>query len=417
LEHPKILHLSTYDDFGGAARAAFRILESQIENGIDSMMLTLVKKSKHAHISTPVHSDIKIKLKLVHDYLDYYRNYSAEKNKNLFSDGNISAGLIDEINSSDCNIVHLHWISYMLSIEDIGKINKPVVWTLHDMWPFCGREHYMEENDLQIYMNNKIEVQNHNQNINVDTWKRKLKYWNSEKFSIVCPSKWLAELSKKSTLFKPSKTYVIPYPVDTNYWKPYLREAARRSLGLPLQKKLILFSAQNALSNKIKGWELLLISLKTFDKQYPNTSIELIIIGDEKNEEANSCPYKIHWLGKINDDNELLKIYASSDVAVVPSKMEAFSQVTVEAQSCGIPVIAFNVSGPSEIVLHKKTGWLAQPFDTNDFAEGIYWCIEDDSKWLQLSKEARAKTIERYSPPVIAEMYRVVYKNIMLNAT
>ena len=381
------------------------------------MMLTLVKNSKHPFIATPVHNDIKLKLKLVHDYLEYYRNYPAEKNKNLFSDGNISAGIIDEINSNDCNIVHLHWISYMLSIEDIGKINKPVVWTLHDMWPFCGGEHYLEGNELQIYINDKIDLQDHDQNINRDAWTRKLKYWNADKFSIVCPSKWLADSSRNSILFKRSRTYVIPYPVDTNYWKPSSRELARELLGLPIQKKIILFSAQNALTNKIKGWELLLSSLKTLYKKYHHTSFELIIVGDEKSEEANSCPYKIHWLGKINNDDELLKIYASSDVVVVPSKMEAFSQVTVEAQSCGIPVIAFNVSGPAEIVLHKKTGWLAQPYDTNNFAEGIYWCTEDNLTWQQLSEEARTKTIERYSPKVIAEMYKDVYDNIMANAT
>jgi hypothetical protein len=53
---------------------------------------------------------------------------------------------VKRINAWDADVVHLHWVQgEMLSIADIVRIQKPIVWMLHDMWAFCGAEHYTEE--------------------------------------------------------------------------------------------------------------------------------------------------------------------------------------------------------------------------------------------------------------------------------
>ena len=61
--------------------------------------------------------------------------------------GRVSAGLVNKINAGDAGVVNLHWISNMLSVADIGRLQKPIVWTLHDMWAFCGGEHYAPAGD------------------------------------------------------------------------------------------------------------------------------------------------------------------------------------------------------------------------------------------------------------------------------
>src|SRR5689334_15758755 len=117
---------------------------------MNSGMMALVKQTELPFITEAGPVDPRIRLKLMHDYLNYLRNYNA--GSSMQSDGEISAGLTEIINNSDCDIVNLHWISYMLSIEDISNLNKPLVWTFHDMWPLCGNEHYVDNDTLQTYL-------------------------------------------------------------------------------------------------------------------------------------------------------------------------------------------------------------------------------------------------------------------------
>ena len=185
---PKILHLSTYDQFGGAAKAAFRILESQSKSGINCSMFTLVKKTTSVLVKKIESSNLKVRIKLAHDQISNYRNQILEKSEELHSYGNISAGIIDQINNSDSDIINLHWIISMLSIEDIGKIKKPIVWTLHDMWPFCSHEHYLlsPEKMLKYSTTDPKKLQEYEHDINMETWLRKWKYWNKNNFILIC---------------------------------------------------------------------------------------------------------------------------------------------------------------------------------------------------------------------------------------
>jgi len=414
---PRILHLSTYDEFGGAARAAQRIMDAQLSIGINCVMQCLVKTGSHPNVSVPQNVNAETKLKLVHRYLQYLRNYDSTAGA-LFSYGDVSAGLAEEINQSSYDIIQLHWISYMLSIDDIGEINKPIVWTLHDMWAFCGGEHYVsDEKQLENYLlpTNAAEKQNQGagQNKNGDAWLKKAECWQTRKFVIICPSAWLANLSKKSKLLNACKTYVVPNPIDTaNLWAPFAKTPAREQLNLPTESKLLLFSAYNGISDPMKGWDLLMEALQKFFKSTGAKNIELMVLGSEKPTAGDDFPCRVHWLGKLNSDAIISKVYAAADVVLVPSRLEAFSQVCVEAQSCGVPVVAFNSGGPAEIVLHKHTGWIAKPYNTDEFSEGIGWILEDESRYAELSAASRREAVNRYSPAVIAGMYKNIYQEI-----
>ena len=399
------MHLSTYDEFGGAARAANRILMAQLEGGIDASMLTLVKHSEHPRIAI-ARVDARIKLKLVNDYMHYLRDYNNVKHKYFFSDGSVSAGLAEQINNSDADIIHLHWISYLLSIEDIGNITKPVVWTLHDMWPFCGGEHYIEE-DNSLYEDHTRVIEQAD-TVNSEIWERKCRSWKKQRFNIVSPSHWLAGRAKKSALFNSQSISVIPYPVDTNKWKPVEKDEARKKMRLPAGKKLLLFVISNGINDFVKGWDLLIDAL---DRVKENAiDAELIIAGSDEIH-ATHCPIPVRWLGRINDDTILADLYGAADVTVVPSRLEAFSQVTAEAQACGCPVAAFDIGGPNEIIIHKKTGWLAKCFEPGDLAAGISWCLGEPVH-SNLSIAARENVLEKFSYPTIGERYSRLYGSI-----
>ena len=102
---------------------------------------------------------------------------------------------IKKINESTADIVNLHWTQHeMLSISDISKINKPVVWTLHDMWGFCGAEHISWDDRWEKgYNKNNRPTHESGFDLNKWTWKRKIKYWKKP-IQIITPSNWLTRV-------------------------------------------------------------------------------------------------------------------------------------------------------------------------------------------------------------------------------
>ena len=159
------------------------------------------------------------------------------------------------MNNSILDIIHLNWVNAeMMSIEDIGKISKPIVWTLHDMWPFLGSAH-LSENPIQ---NNE----EFNKLKRIDKWVYlRKKNWRNP-INIVTPSKWLESLVKQSSLMNNWPVITIPHPIDTSYWKPDPEENSRDLVGLPGKKTIILYGADGGTLSSNKGFDLLNKSLE-----------------------------------------------------------------------------------------------------------------------------------------------------------
>lgn len=141
--------------------------------------------------------------------------------------------------------------------------------------------------------------------------------------------------------------------------------------------------------------------------------VELMLYGQEQplGESTWTCP--VHLLGVVRDDRFLALAYSAADVMVVPSRQDNLPSTTVEAQACGLPVVAFDIGGLADIVAHRETGWLANAFDIEDLAEGILWVLSDKDRRDKLSRQAREKAVERFSPDVIAEKYVRVYEEVL----
>ena len=406
-DHPKILHLNTYDELGGAGRAVQRIYRSLKTHPLRCEMITLHKTVNDSSIRTPKDIDAKIKLKLVHELLSSYRSQKDASNNILESYGEASAGILDEINGDDAKIVHLHWICNMLSIEDIGKINKQIVWTLHDMWPFSGSEHYTNDPNAYFYSHSNSAPLN---DVSYKTWIKKINLWKDKKFTIVAPSRWLASLAKKSTLFGNSAMYVIPHPIDIQCWQPQSQLNAIIEFNFKTNKKKILFIAQDPFNDFNKGWDLLQSALLSLQHDH-NVDFELVIVGNEGAIDIE-FPFTVNLLGHIKNDQKLALLYSTVDLLVVPSRSEAFSQVTLEAQACGLPAIGFDIGGIPDIIIHQQTGWISKAYDTIDFALGIKWIMEDDHRRSMLSENAKNNVVKKFSPDVIAQQYFNLYNDI-----
>lgn len=415
----KILHLSTYDNFGGAARATNRIHKALEFVGIDSKMRVVNKSTSDKNVSNWYSKKIlkKIQYEFYQRWLIKVKRIWYHENKEMHSFGTYGIGIVEEINNCDADVIHLHWISDMLSIEDIGKIKKPIVWTMHDMWAFCGAEHYaLEDQNLRFvngYLENNRTITETGPDLNRKTWMLKKKNWSNQNFTIVSTSKWLYNCAKDSVLFNNSNHYLIPYPIDCNaIWYPINKQIAREVLNLPQDSYLILMGADGGVGNPRKGGDLLKEAIIYLDK-FSSLPVELIIFGQSNPDNTTEWPKNVHWLGAVNDDRVLTLAYSASDVMVVPSRQEAFGQTATESLACGTPLVAFDIGGLSDIVLHKENGWLSKPFDTKDMAEGIQWILEDSQRHQKLSTKARQTVIDRYDPTKVALLYKEVYEAVL----
>ena len=405
----EVLHLATYESFGGAARASQRIYQALKTWPILCHMFTLLKTSEDESIFVVQPKEPHEQLKYIHALLTSNQKQKLGKNVILESYGEISAGILDKINEHQAPLVHLHWINNLLSIEDIGKINKLIVWTLHDMWPFSGIEHISYDSDAFFYENSpKVTLDN---NLSLDTFRLKQEYWYQQKFTLVAPSHWLADCARRSILFNNCDISVIPHPIDYDFWSPKNPTNSRVKLNFDINKKQILFLGQNAINDSNKGWDLLQEVLLTFF-QSSDIEFELVVVG-HSGEIVSNYPYKIHSVGEISDDEILIDLYSAVDLLVVPSRFEAFSQVTLEAQSCGLPVVGFNIGGIPDILIHKKTGWISATFDLIDFSKGINWILKEEGRSEKLGLNGRKNVIKKFSSERVSKQYYDLYQKVL----
>lgn len=412
----KILHVSTGDFHGGAARAAYRIHRALIENGIDSRMRVL-----HNGTGDPTVTGGNAKSLLRRVLGKVYQRLTARSQLGWHTDNPIrhtfwqeGADLVEELNSCDADILHVHWVSGMLSVGDVGRLRKPIVWTLHDMWAFCGGEHYAPD-DAQARFRVGYRADNRPKgergpDLNRKTWNLKRQAWANQRFTFVSPSQWLADCVRGSALLGQHPVRVVPNPLDTLYpWRPVPQDLARTALGLPLGAKLILMGADGGVRDPRKGGDLLRATVARVIEQMRGDEIHLVIYGQAGSAGTDIWPCPMHWLGAVYDDRLLALVYSAANVMVVPSRQDNLPNTALEAQACGTPVVAFDIGGLPDIVDHQETGWLAPAFDTDSLANGIEWVLSDELRARALGARARERTVARFSPQKVAAEYLRIY--------
>jgi len=409
----KILHVNTSDTHGGAARAAYRLHRALLNKNIDSKMLVQKKASDDHTVIAPT-SKFEKGINLLRPTLDnlplhQYKNRS----QSLFSPAWLPFSQIPKkIAQINPDIVHLHWIAgAMMSIQDLAKIDKPIVWSLHDMWAFTGGEHIDE--GQQHYLgrcgNSKVLKSNKDKDLSRTGWQRKQQvYAQIEDMTIVGLSDWMHQAAKSSSLLKYRNHIQLPNPIDTTAFAPFDKVEARRLFNLPIDKKIILFGAMNATSDPNKGFQHIFSALQAFSLE--NT--ELVIFGSRQPNIPLSFKQPVHYLGQLHDDVSLRVLYGAADVMVVPSLQENLSNAIMESLTCGTPVVAFDIGGNSDMIEHQKNGYLAQPFDTDDLAKGIEWLLNTPN-YQQLCNNARDKVLTHFDSQVVAKRYIALYKEIL----
>lgn len=423
----KILLINTDDAMGGAAIACLRLLKvlEQTE-GIEVKMLVQEKKRNNLNVSAIANTWIEKKMvfaRFVQERL-FFRFY--EKSKEIrfaFSPANTGIDISQHPLVQEADIIHLHWINFGFlsidSLEKLFKLNKPIVWTLHDMWVFTGGCHhsgYCENyqiacgNCTQYIKNSSPEDLSHK------VWKRKNAIFNKKfikNIAIIGCSKWLTNRAKKSSLFKDFSVKAIPNPIDISLFSPQNKIESRQKLGLPIDKKLILFVAAKV-SVIWKGFSYFQESLEILKSQSTNNQlIELIILGESDEEIIKKLPFQSYALGRISDVNQIVSIYSAADVFVTSSIQENLPNTIMEAMACGTPAVGFEVGGIPEMIEHCNNGFLAKYKSAKSLAEGINWVLFQ-ANHTELAKNARQKVVENYSEEVVAKQYLDIYRTTYL---
>jgi len=405
-----VQHLNYSDISGGAARAVYRIHQALRRHQMDSVMGVASKLSDDWSVFGPLGRVGKAMVQLQSILAAAFVRLLHTNNGVLHSPALFPLRRPKHLANLRPDILHLHWVcGEMLSIRQIGRLSGPVVWTLHDMWPFCGAEHYTEDfRWREGYASNNRPSYESRLDLNRWVWERKRKYWKRH-FHIVTPSRWLAQCVRESALMRGWPVTVIPNSLNTDVWAPVERSFARRLLGLPQDEPLVLFGALRGGQDLIKGFDLLRASLEHLRDQ--RADLRLLVFGQSAPRKPEDLGFPVHYLGHLHDDLSLRILYSAADVMVIPSRQDNLPNTGVEALSCGTPVVAFDTCGLPDIVSHHVTGYLAKAFDTEDLAAGIEWVLADSRRYAVLSRNSRVDALARFSEEVVAPQYVAVYES------
>lgn len=399
--------------------AASRLMESLKNNGIKAKLLVRDKQTEQISV-VALKQSWRLVWKFVWERIVIWKANRFKK-QNLFAVDIANTGTditsLPEFQQAD--IIHLHWINQgMLSLRNIDKIlasGKPVVWTMHDMWPCTGICHHARDC-------NKYEQECHHcpfllggggkNDLSHRVFLKKQALFSGRPVTFVACSRWLEGLAGKSALFSGHTVTSIPNPINTNLFKPRNKREARSKLMLPQEGKLILFGSVK-ITDKRKGIDYMIEACQLLAAKHPELKDELgvVVFGNRSDQLKPLLPFKVYPLDFVSNEHRLVDIYNAVDLFVTPSLEENLPNTIMEAMSCGIPCVGFNVGGIPEMIDHLHNGYVAQYRSSEDFANGIYWVLSEP-EYATLSEQACRKAVANYSEGAIAKRYIDVYNKI-----
>jgi glycosyltransferase involved in cell wall biosynthesis len=419
----KILHLATHDNFGGAARAAYRQHLALRDHGINSKMLVRHKHSNDANV-TVYFGDSRFFSRasrvLRRTWIDY------QEKRSRIPDGKIMWGLTDpradllrdvgpEISGAD--VINIHKVQHFVDVPALLRhlpSSKPVVITLHDLSPITGgcdypgpcrrfeaacgccpiiNSHRPNDYSRRIFRMKKM----------AHTGRRR------ERLAFVANSFWSGEKARLSALTKNKKIEVIHYGLDQTVYSPRKRREARQFLGIAPEEPVLLVGAHD-LDLPHKGGRYVRDALVNLRWQRP---LRLLTMGRGHFEVDSS--YRHTHFGQVESDELQTLLYQAADVFVIPSLEEAFGQSALEAVACGAVVAGFRAGGIPDIVKSGLNGLLVEREDTQALSEAIQTLLEDEALRRRWQNSCETWVRKHFSYSKNAAAYIALYEALVEN--
>jgi glycosyltransferase involved in cell wall biosynthesis len=413
----KILHVSTFDVTGGAARSAYRLHAGLRRSGWDSRMFVARKKSQDPAVTAFARSKSFLpSVKRAWRRQSITRpmeRYPALRRDfyEIFTDDRTIYGSDVVRQLPACDVIHLHWIAEFIDYASFfALVDKPIVWTLHDMNPFTGGCHYDDGcGKWKVSCGACPQLaSDQDDDLSRQIWRRKenaLEKIKTDQLSLVAPSRWMAGEVERSAILGRFPVAVIPYGLDLDCFTSRDRAFSRHVLGLPLDARVILCLG-DSLQNRRKGFRLL-TEVLTGLKDTPRLVV-LSAGGDRLPLEVN-VPHLP--LGFIESERILSLVYSAADVLVFTSLQDNLPNTVLESIACGTPVIGFEAGGLPDVIRPGLTGALVPRGDTKALGAAIEAFFQDGSKQPAMSENCRRAALD-YSLERCASRYAQIYTRL-----
>jgi glycosyltransferase involved in cell wall biosynthesis len=404
-----ILEINTLDTKGGAAKVAYSLKTEMNKLGHKVSMYVKIKTSSDPEVYVIGKSNIlsrwlkKITGKDIGGYFDRKIHEILATDIDLYN----SDSILESKEFKEADIIHchnLHGDYFKLStLQKIAKI-KPLVWTFHDMWPItphCAhayscpiKDGFFECPSLNEYKGISWHNESYLRN-------KKRRIYENSNFSVVVPCLWLKD-KVKQTVLRNKELSVIYNGIDTSVFIRSDKILSRQELDLPVDKKIVLFLSIGK-NTSFKGWKYVL-DIASHYKDDPNTIF--LCIGGAKNYESSTALANIKYVDFVNSEEILAKYYSASDVFLSASLAETFPLTILEAMSCGLPVVSFDVGGVKEAIEHRKNGYLAKYSDGEDLLQGVKYILSMNEKQsIKMSSDSKNKILDNFSKEKMIREY------------
>lgn len=410
----RVVHLSTFEQAGGAARAAHGLHRALLAEGVASEMVVMERQSRDETVHVAARDPIDARLEALCG-----RFWSAGNRTPLTNTAfSIGFGACDAVTHEAvgrADVINLHWVPQLLDARALGALralDKPVVWTLHDEWAYTGGCHYTAGCERFREKCSACPQLARDPHALVELrFAQKRDACRDARIAVAAPSRWLARRARESAVLRGSRVECIPYGVDTDVFHPSRRSEGRARLGASDDEFVLLFSAEAAFERR-KGFAELKAALETARSLLRDDAarLRLAVLGHAFGVEL---PEGSVTLGHVASRDELAAIVAACDLYAMPSLEDNLPNGVLEALACGTPCVGFDVGGVPDMLDGTPGCTVVPKGDVAALADSFVAAIRGMHAVRAHRGAIRADTEHRYAPAVQARAYRGLYRDLL----
>lgn len=417
LEGKKILLVNHGDIIGDSAVVTFRLMQALRREGVDARMLVYTKSSSESNVQV-IGSRLSRGVRYCLERLHILAN-SGYDTKSMFavSTGRFAIDISSHPWVRESDVVCLGWINQGLmsldGIRKLGQSGKKLVWLVHDTWPFTGICHH---SGVCTYFTDQcgncmyLRDGGHSHDLSRTFWKRKRDLYKDVDITFITESRWLERNARSSSLLRGMRVMTIPPPFPAEYY--YVNPPKHIDTLLSGSKPNLILIGSNVLDDESKQPQVAIAALNHIFDNYPEVASRtaVYLFGALRNPGILDGLRMSHrWFGRINDHKILRYLMSSAKVMLSTSQLEHIPTTLIEGMAAGAVPVTFNSYGRDELIAHRETGYLAQPGDALDLAEGLLWGLSADVD-RQMLHDLIA---ERYSSETVAGRFIELFDSLL----
>lgn len=257
----------------------------------------------------------------------------------------------------------------------------------------------------------------HYANLNFEPFRylvRKFSSWYYNRCVFVtAPSKNMIDELTEFGLCRPHK--VISNHIPAHIFRPLNKTACKQTYGIG--SKAVLIFGRVATEKNLDNALAMFAQVK--DNVVGHAAAELVVVGDgpykkefEQKVEEAGLSSSVRFLGKLRDE-ALVEAINACDVFLITSLSETQSMTTLQAMSCGLPVVAARAGGLPEYVHSGVNGYCIDPYDKKEFTNKLTELLNNPELCKTLGEAGRA-SVAKYSPEAITKQFEEIYQKVVL---